>query len=97
MQISLRKNAENLDFCLFPKDISVLLANVTTGQHITIANIEIVDDFLKEEDETFSLHLTSLSPGVFIQPSSITVTIIDDEGKDMYTVRFFIETIFFLG
>ena len=44
-------------------------------------NISIVDDFLFEGDETFTVSLTVTTPGVMEGNTSTTVTIRDDDRK----------------
>ena len=48
-------------------------------------NVNITDDAVREDAETFTVTLEKLGslPTVLIHPGTITVTILDNDGKDM--------------
>ena len=48
-------------------------------------NVNITDDAVHEDAETFTVTLEKLGslPTVLIHPGTITVTILDNDGKDM--------------
>lgn len=64
------------------------MVNITfsPGNLSSLINIEIIKDFIIETNETFTLHLTSLSSGVLIKTPNATVTILDDDGMTFYSV-----------
>ena len=63
-------------------------ANLTFPQGTTLrcTNISIFDDAIVENDELFSVQLTSTDPAVILSPSarSATVTIGDDDSKSFH-------------
>lgn len=48
------------------------------------ADIQLVDDNIRENDETFFVMLSSSDSAVMINPSAGTVTINNDDGKLRY-------------
>ncbi len=57
--------------------------DATIDDQLLCVSFGIIDDFVSENNETFCVTLTSNEPdgSVIVNPSSATVTIIDDDGK----------------
>ena len=51
------------------------------GQGSTTCRVQIVDDDIREDDETFTVRLASLSSGTLGADITSTVFIVDDDGK----------------
>ena len=64
-----------------PADLTFL-----PGTTLQCANISISDDAVLENDELFSVQLTSTDPAVILSPSasSATITIGNDDSKSFY-------------
>ena len=48
-------------------------------------DVSINDDNLCEDDEMFDISLSTLDPAVTLDPDTGSVTIIDDDGKSVYS------------
>lgn len=59
-----------------------VLTSLSPGHRSKSVNVQINDDSLEEQNEIFLIMLTSSSPGVLIEVSNVTVTIIDNDGKN---------------
>ena len=61
--------------------------NITRRQCV---NVTITDDDVREDAETFTVTLekpvNGSLPKILIRPAMVTVTILDNDGKDMHTV-----------
>ena len=64
-----------------------ILKNVTLTATVTSeqCHIDIIDDDLCEQNETFYISLLSLNDNCVVDSSSIAVTIVDDDGRSMLT------------
>ena len=53
-------------------------------------NVTITDDDVREDAETFTVTLekpfNGSLPKILIRPAMVTVTILDNDGKDMHTI-----------
>ena len=78
IQIASESGRETPDYRLVQK--SITLTSLSPGNSSAVS-IEIVDDNRKESNETFSIHLNTSDPGVFIKVSNVRVTIIDNDCK----------------
>ena len=62
-----------------------LIFTSETGQNTSVCvpagNIAIVNDTIVEEDETFSVQLTTIDTQIILSPQTGTATIIDDDGN----------------
>jgi len=56
-------------------------ASFTAGQSTTTASVEIIDDFLAEDDEEFRIRLSNASPGTVSLPDPTAIGTIYDSGK----------------
>ena len=54
---------------------------VASASQPQCADIQLIDDSILENDETFFVMLTSTDRAVTINPNAATVTINDDDGK----------------
>ena len=81
IQIAMSNYAANLDFR--PLSNEVILTSLSPGHRSSSVNVQIMDDTLVEQNEIFLIMLTSSAPGVLIEASNLTVTIIDNDGKYM--------------
>ena len=61
--------------------------NITRRQCV---NVNITDDAVREDAETFTVTLEKPVNGslrkILIHPAMVTVTILDNDGKDMHTI-----------
>ena len=68
---------------------SVLVFNVTisAGSTSSLFSIDIINDMIQEDNETFSIEIGILSSclSLSLDASSSTVTIIDDEGMYLHS------------
>ena len=48
------------------------------------SEISIIDDLVLEDNETFSVLLSTEDPDVLLDPASATVTIVDNDGEIAY-------------
>ena len=62
---------------------SLMFPTNSTNGSIQCVNITITDDDIFEADETFTVSLTSVTPGVS-EIGEATVTITDNEGQNFY-------------
>ena len=64
---------------------SVLVFNVTISAGLTSSsfNIDIINDMIQEDNETFNITIRLLPSCLSLGASSSTVMIIDDESKDI--------------
>lgn len=70
-----------MDFYPLSNNVNVTLTSLSPGYRSPSRNVKIIDDSSVEQNETFLIVLTSSSPGVLIEVSNVTVTIIDNDGK----------------
>ena len=75
--------------CVAPGDYTAL-TNITviiaSGEMMNCSTVMVVNDRLLEEDETFTIMLTSSDTGVNLGISQTTITIIDDDCKRFLTI-----------
>ena len=47
----------------------------------TVIAVDIVDDSVEELEETFTVSIVSVTPGIDLSPANATVTVVDDDGQ----------------
>ena len=74
-------------FPLFASDsddfepLSNLMRNISPASPVVCQPITILGDDILEENETFSVIVSMTSPDSVTSPDTVTVTIIDDDGR----------------
>lgn len=63
-----------------------------SGSLLECENISINNDTILEDDEQFTVALTTLDSDVTVRPNTATVTIIDDDGIGFFRCR--VHTVF---
>jgi len=61
--------------------LSNLMRNISPANPIVCQPITILGDDIDEENETFSVIISATSPDNITSPDTVTVTIIDDDGR----------------
>ena len=66
-----------------PSDYTTVTAQLTFQATVTqqCSSISIVDDTILENDEVFSVQLSTLDPDVNLTPSTATVTVENDDSE----------------
>ena len=74
------------DFALVTSEV-VITSTTVQGQGVCVAAIVILGDTIVEENETFQLMIRPTNPldMVVADRSTVTVTIVDDDGKLLLT------------
>ena len=93
-------NDESLDYIAIlhtaaPDDYSALqnLLTFTPGVNVSCTTVvPIIDDAVLEDNQTFSIVLSTEDPDVLLDPASAIVTIIDNDGEIAYLLIYYIET-----
>ena len=75
--------------CVAPGDYTALTnitVTIAAGEMINCSTVMVVNDRFLEEDETFTIMLTSSDTGVNLGISQTAITIIDDDCKRILTI-----------
>ena len=75
--------------CVAPGDYTALTnitVTIAAGEMMNCSTVMVVNDTLLEEDETFTIMLTSSDTGVNLGNNQTTITIIDDDCKRFLTI-----------
>ena len=75
-----------VDFMLLEREV-VILSTTVQGQGVCVTAIDILGDTIVEGNETFQLMIQPTNPldMVVADRSTVTVTIVDDDGKLLLT------------
>ena len=66
---------------------------VASASQPQCADIQLIDDSILENDETFFIMLTSTDSAVTVNPNAATVTINDDDGKPIIIFLLYMEAL----
>ena len=75
-------HAASDDFTIM-RDI-IVFTFIPGVNELCTSEISIIDDLVLEDNETFSVLLSTEDPDVLLDPASATVTIVDNDGEISY-------------